>query len=51
VSDTERRGEAVDSMAVVRDYIGYSGGRMKKGASSCTWRVKRLLGEHVEQAW
>jgi hypothetical protein len=41
----------VDSVAVVRDCAGYSGGGMKKGASSCAWRVKRLHGGHVEQAW
>jgi hypothetical protein len=41
----------VDSVAVVRDCAGYSGGGMKKGASSSAWRVKRLHGGHVEQAW
>jgi hypothetical protein len=41
----------VDSVAVVRDYNGYSGGGMKKGVSSCAWRVKRLHDGHVEQAW
>jgi hypothetical protein len=34
---------------VVRDYAGYNGSGMKKGVSSCVWRVKRLHG--VEQAW
>jgi hypothetical protein len=48
---TERRGAAVDSAAVVPDCARYSGGGMKKGASSCAWRVKRLHGGHVEQAW
>jgi hypothetical protein len=48
---TERRGAAVDSVVVVRDCAGYNGGGMKKGASSCAWRVKRLHGGHVEQAW
>jgi hypothetical protein len=51
VSVTERRGAAVDLVAVVQDCAGYSGDGMKKGASSCTWRVKRLHGGHVEQAW
>jgi hypothetical protein len=51
VSVMERRGVAVDSVAVVRDCVGYSRGGMKKGASSCAWRVKRLHGGHVEQAW
>jgi hypothetical protein len=51
VSVTERRGAAVDSVTVVRDCAGYSGAGMKKGVSSCAWRVKRLHGGHVEQAW
>jgi hypothetical protein len=51
VSVTERRGAAVDSVAVVRDCAGYSGVGMKKGASFCAWQVKRLHGGHVEQAW
>jgi hypothetical protein len=51
VSVTERRGAAVDSVKVVWDCAGYSDGGMKKGASSCAWRVKRLHGGHIEQAW
>jgi hypothetical protein len=51
VSVTERRGAAVDSVAIVRDCAGYSGIGMKKGASSRAWRVKRLHVGHVEQAW
>jgi hypothetical protein len=51
VSVTERRGAAMDSVKVVWDCAGYSDGGMKKGATSCAWRVKRLHGGHIEQAW
>jgi hypothetical protein len=48
VSVSERRVAVVDSVAVVRDCAGYSGGRMKKGgellrvaSEAVAWRAHR----------